>query len=110
MLTYENLWFDPTDDSKNGKQLKDAKEIVSRYVLLNDRYKKLVNIKQEIIDCICKNIYLEDEEFEKELAKNDAQIVVVAHIPLIHSGAQPQQKKSRIKVGDRRCCQRQPST
>ena len=45
MLTYENLWFDPTDDSKNGKQLKDAKEIVSRYVLLNDRYKKLVNTR-----------------------------------------------------------------
>ena len=74
MLTYENTWFDPTDDSKNGKQLKDAKEIVSRYVLLNDRYKKLVNIKQEIIDCICTNIYLEDEEVERELAKADAQI------------------------------------
>ena len=74
MLTYENLWFDPTDDSKNVKQLKDAKEIVSRYGLLNDRYKNIVNIQQEIMNCICTSMYLEDEEVERELAKAEAPI------------------------------------
>ena len=64
MLIYENTWFD----------LQVAKEITSKYVLLNDRYKKVVETKQDIQDCICKNIDLTDEEFEKELDKIDAQI------------------------------------
>ena len=72
MLTYENEF--PTDDSKNVKQLKDAKEIVSRYGLLNDRYKNIVNIQQEIMNCICTSMYLEDEEVERELAKAEAPI------------------------------------
>ena len=74
MLTYENLWFDPTDDSKNVKQLKDAKDIVTRLGMVTDRYKNIERNYREIIDCICTSIYLDDEEIDKEIAKAQAPI------------------------------------
>ena len=76
MLTYEKEF--PTDSTtyqgSSERQLKDAKDIVTRLDMVTDRYTYIVKIQEEIITCICTSIDLEDTEIDKEIAKAQASL------------------------------------